>query len=75
MANTVPIRVDASLISVFGEIGKPLAERIKKDFKLSELTLTYPTLSKVVAEKYKGKKQIKFKVRKISRDKGVLELY
>lgn len=74
MVSSKQIRVHESLIDQMGRISRPVAERIKKDFGLSQLTIDYPTMSQITAGKLSRRKTFNFKIRKLSRDKGVLEL-
>lgn len=75
MVSSKQIRVHESLIDQFGRIGRPVAQKIKKQFGLSELVLDYPTISQIAAAKLNGKTNFNFRVRKTARDKGVLELF
>lgn len=70
-----PVRIHESLIDEFGKIGKPIAEQIKKDYGLKTITLDYPTISQLVAGKLQKKKSFNFKIKKVSRDKGILTLF
>jgi len=74
MTRSIQIRVDESLIGVFGDIGKAFADRIKKDYNLTRLDVPYTLASQILAGKYKGQKMFNFKVRKTSLTTGVLEL-
>jgi len=74
MAKCRAVKVDESLIDVFGKIGKSFADRIKKDYNLEELFVPDTLASKILAGRYNGKKLFKFKVRKTGLTKGVLEL-
>lgn len=74
MGKTKQIRVDESLISVFGKIGKEFAEKIKKEYGLDELYVPYSLTSQIMAAKYKGIKVLNFKIKKTGSKKGTLEL-
>lgn len=74
MVSSKRIRVHESLIDQFGRIGEPIAEQIKAQFHLKRLVLDYPTISELVAGKLEKKKSFHFKVRKISKNEGVLVL-
>ena len=74
MGKTKTIKVDESLIDVFGRIGKSFADKIKKEYALDELFVPHKLVSQIMAGKYKGQKSFNFKVRKTSFNKGILEL-
>ena len=74
MRNSRQVRIHESLINQFGLIAKPVAEKIKKEYKLSRLELSYPTISEIVAGKLSNKKSFNFRIRKIGRDKGIMEI-
>jgi len=74
MVSSQRIRVDESFIDIMGRIGRPIAERIKKQYNLTSLTIDHPTLSSIIAGKLNNKKSFNFTVHKISRDKGRLVL-
>jgi len=74
MVSSRQIRVHESLISQFGKIGEPLAEKIKKQYGLRTLTIDYPTISELVAGKLSKKKEFNFRIHKTSRDCGKLVL-
>lgn len=74
MGKTIQVRVDESLINIFGQIGKSFAEKIKKEYNLEELFVPYSLTSQILAAKYKGKKIFNFKVRKTNSKSGTLEL-
>lgn len=74
MVSSKAIRVHESLITQFGRIGKPIADQIKRDYGLNNLTIDYPTISELVAGKLSKKKEFNFRVHKISRYSGRLVL-
>lgn len=74
MAKTVQVKVDPTLIDVFGKIGKHFAEKIKKEYNLKELFVPNTLASQILAGQYNGKKIFNFKVRKTGPQKGILEL-
>ena len=74
MAKTTQVRVDDSLIDVFGRIGESFAKKIKKEYDLDELFVPYSLSSQILAAKYKGQKTINFKIKKTGIKKGSLEL-
>ncbi len=74
MGKTKQVRVDESLIDVFGRIGKDFAARIKKEYNLDELFVPYSLTSQIIAAQYKGVKVLNFKIKKTGAKKGILEL-
>lgn len=74
MGKTRMIRVDESLISLFGQIGKSFADKIKKEYNLDSLFVPDTLASQLIAGKLSGKKTFKFKVRKTGLNTGILEL-
>jgi len=74
MGKTKQIRIDESLIDVFGKIGKEFADKIKKEYNLDELFVPYSLTSQIMAAKYDGVKTINFKIRKTGKKRGTLEL-
>ena len=74
MGNTKNVKVDVSLIDVFGDIGKNFAEKIKKEYNLQHLFVPNTLASQILAGKYRGKRAFNYKIRKISLNKGILEL-
>jgi len=74
MVSSPKIRVDESFISMVGTIGRPIAEKIKKDYNLNTLVIDYPTITSIIAGKMSKKKTFNFRIHKISKDKGTLVL-
>ena len=56
MGKKIQVRIDESLIDVFGRIGRSFAEKVKRDFGLDELYIPYTMASQILAAHYKGKK-------------------
>jgi hypothetical protein len=71
--DTKRVKVHKSLIEVFEEIRKGIAEDMKKAYGLTEITIPITLSSEILAAEKKGKKPI-FNVRKTGLNKGVLEL-
>jgi hypothetical protein len=71
---SIQIRVDKSLVEVMEETRKKVAEQIKRDYGLNEVTIPGTFTSQVLAAQLSGKKTVKFKVNKVSKDRGFLEL-
>ena len=74
MGKTKSIRVDSTLIDVFGNIGRAFAERIKKEYNLDTLFVPHTVSSQILAGKYRGQKVFNFKIRKTTLNSGVLEI-
>ena len=74
MANTKTIKVDISLIDVFGKICNGFAEKIKREYNLTELFVPHTLASQLLAGKYNGKTSFDFEIKKTGLNKGVLEL-
>lgn len=74
MANTRLVRVDESLIDVFGRVGKSFADKVKREYNLNELFVPDTLASQIIAGKYKGQKMFEFKVEKTGLNKGKLIL-
>ena len=74
MGRTVVAKIDESLITVFGDIGKSFADDIKRKYNLTELFVPNTLVSQILAGKYKGQRIFNFKVRKTGMNKGVLEI-
>ena len=74
MGKTKLVRIDESLIDVFGRIGKDFADKIKKEYNLEELFVPHTLCSQVLAGKYKGQKTFAFRVNKTTSKKGILVL-
>lgn len=71
---SIQIRVDKSLVEVMEETRRRVAEQMKKEYGLKEITIPGTFTSQVMAAQLSGKKTVKFKVNKVSKDKGFLEL-
>jgi len=74
MGKTRAVKVDESLIDVFGKVGSAFADKIKKEYNLEHLFVPDTLASQILAGRYKGQKIFKFKVRKTGLTKGVLEI-
>lgn len=74
MGKTKQVRVDESLIDVFGRIGLSFAEKIKKEYNLEHLFVPDTLASQILAGKYRGQKIFEFKVEKTGLNKGRLIL-
>ncbi len=74
MGKTIQVRVHESLVNVFGEIGKTFADKVKKEYNLTELTIADTLASQILAGKFIGKKVFSFEVEKTGLNKGKLIL-
>ena len=74
MVSSIQIRVDKSLTEVMEEMRARIANEIKGKYGVKEVTIPGTFTSQVIAAKLSGKKAINFKLNKISRDRGILEL-
>lgn len=74
MGKTIQVRVDESLMDLFGNIGKGFADKIKREYNLDDLFIPYSLTSQILAAKYKGQKTFNFKVKKTGLKTGTLEL-
>lgn len=74
MSSTKVARVHADLINAFGAVSKEFADKIKREYNLTELFVPDMLASQIIAGKIMGKKNFNFRVRKTGLNKGVLEL-
>ncbi len=74
MGKTIQIRVDESLKEILENLRKNVANKLKKEYDLTDIEVPGTLSSKILAAKMKGKKTINFKIRKKSLTKGFLEL-
>ena len=74
MGKTKQVRVDESLIDVFGKIGLGFAEKIKKEYNLESLFVPDTLASQILAGKYRGQKIFNFEVKKTGLKRGRLIL-
>lgn len=74
MGDTIQVKVDTRLAQVLEEVRKDAAEKIKKLFNLEEATVYGTMASQILAAHYIKKKSIHFRVRKLARGRGILEL-
>lgn len=74
MEKMIQVKVHPDLVDVFGNIGKSFADKIKKEYNLSELVVANTIASQILAGKFKGRKAFNFKVEKRGSNKGELIL-
>ena len=72
MGKKIQVRVDESLMDVFGRIGEDFARKIKKEYGIEELFVPHTLSSQILAAKYRGQKFMNFKINKINSKKGTL---
>lgn len=72
MGKTTQVRIDESLLDIFGRIGEDFAKKIKKEYDLEELFVPHSLSSQILAAKYRGQKVIGFSIKKINSKKGTL---
>jgi len=70
----IQIRVDKSLVDIMEETRKKVAEEIKVNYGVKEVTIPGTFTSQIIAAQLSGKKIISFKFNKVSKDKGFLEI-
>ena len=74
MGNTKLVRVHQSIIPVFENIRRGVADDIKKKYGLKEIVVPHTLSSEILAAEKLGKKPI-FKLKKTGLNSGVLELF
>jgi len=72
MGKTRMVRIDESLIDIFGNIGKAFSDKIKKEYNLDSLFVPHTLSSQILASKYRGQKVFDFKVKKTGLKTGIL---
>jgi hypothetical protein len=74
MAKTITIRVDETLRDLLERIRKDVADNMKKEYGLNEVTVGGTFASQILAAQRTGKKVLRFKIEKAGLNKGVLHL-
>jgi hypothetical protein len=72
--NLVRIQVDKSMQDILEDIRKNVADDLKKRYGLKEITIYGTVASQILAAKYKGKKFLDFRIKKVGLTEGILEL-
>jgi len=73
MGKQIQVRVDESLMTVFGTIGKKFSrKKLRKNNELEELFVPYSLSSQILAAKYRGQKTLNFSIKKLGPKKGTL---
>lgn len=75
MVETERVWIAKPLTEVFEDIRKDVAGHLKKKYNLAEITVPTTLSSQILAAKYKGRKEIQFRIRKVGLNRGVLEFY
>ena len=74
MGKTIHLRADESLAEVLEKVRKEVADDMKKRYNLNEVTVHGTLASQILAAKMQGKKILNFNIRKVSLNRGILEL-
>ena len=74
MGKAIQIRIDDSLAQILARIQKDVAESMKKQYNLNEITIYGTLASQVAAAKLKGNTILNFKIKKTGNNTGILEL-
>lgn len=74
MGKTKMVRVDGRLVEVFENIRRGVADNLKKQYGLKEITVPKTLSSEILAAEKLGKKPV-FKLKKTGLNSGVLELF
>ena len=73
-SDIVRIQVHKSLVEVMEDIRKEVSKSLKGQYSLSEIEVPRTLSSRILAERAKGKKEIQFKLKRVSINKGILEI-
>jgi len=74
MGKQIQIRVDESMVEVLNRIKFEVGNALKKQYNVGDIELNGNIISKIAAARLKGNTIFNFKIRKISYNKGILEL-
>jgi len=74
MGKTIQLKVDESLKESLERIRKEVASDMKTKYGLDEITVHGTLASQILAAKMNGASSLNFRIRKLSLNKGVLEL-
>ena len=75
MGKVIQIRVDESLKEVLENLRKEVANKIKSEYGLQEITVPRTLSSQILAAKSKGKQVLRFEIQRVSLTKGILRLF
>ena len=74
MGKAIQIRADESLAQILERIRREVAEGMKKEYGLNQITIFGTLASQIAAARLNGKNIFNFKIRKTGLNQGVLEL-
>ena len=74
MGKQIQIRVDESLAQILERVRKEVAEAMKKQYNLDEITIYGTLASQIVAKRLEGNNLLSFKIKKKGTNTGILEL-
>ena len=74
MGKQIQIRADESLVQILERIRKEVAESMKKQYGLQEVTVYGTLASQIAAARLNGITKFEFKINKKGCGKGILEL-
>lgn len=72
---TINIRVHESLQQTLERIRKDVAIAMKKQYNLREIIVAGTVASQIAANKLSGNTLVRYRIKKIGRDKGMIELF
>ena len=74
MSKIIRVGIDENLKNVLSKLQFEVADKMKKEYNLKEVTIHGTLASQILAAKMQGKKSMSFKINKIGLNKGFLEL-
>jgi hypothetical protein len=74
MGKTIQIRADESLAQILEKIRKDVAESMKREYGLNNITIFGTLASQIAAARLNGKTNFSFKIKKTGLNQGILEL-
>lgn len=74
MGRAIQIRADESLAQILEKIRKEVAENMKREYGLSQVTIFGTLASQIAAARLNGKTIFNFRIKKIGANQGILEL-
>jgi len=75
MGDSIQIRADESLVLVLEKIRKEVAEMVKEYYNIDSVEMYGSIASKVLAARFNNENSLKFKIRKTTKNEGVIEIY
>lgn len=70
----IKIWVHDSLQDNLESIRKQVAEEMKKQYDLKEVTIAGTVASQIAANKLRGNSIVRYRIKKVGKNKGILEL-